>query len=237
MGGRDCLCGTPSHKRSSTSKIKEVTKGVKSSLKDKLREAHRHTPRFLFGGWNNTPEKPSGGFQDLNTPDAVTPLAYLNKDPSTVKSIFKQTEAALTDMVLTHLTVRALDDSKPPTQFSSWASTISIAFSFTRGRNPYIGVLDLNLLPDDPFAAHVPSLDFLDRICRHHHWEYLLHGPIGGNAYRAIPKAAFFPIGFPLGERWGAVALTPGCNEVATRLPYPTSPTQKPSKLSTTPSA
>lgn len=215
MPARACGCEKPSHVRSiarnsARSKAEKTERSAGEVLKEELRKAQDGIPRFLFRCWSNDPESASGGHQGLNTERAVTPLAYLNNDA--VTSIFAQSESALRRMLHTHLTIRHPTGNEPPTQFSSWASSISVPFGFIHGRpNCYVAVLDTKHLRErGTFVAHVPALKFLDPDCVTYNWEYLVHGPASGMLYQAIPASKFNAIGFPERCKWGAEPLLSG---------------------------
>lgn len=65
----------------------------------------------------------------LNSPEAITPLAYLNRLASEVVSIFDQPKSALRDVLTAHLRTEKVEGQEP-TQFSSWSASITVPFFF-----------------------------------------------------------------------------------------------------------
>ena len=176
-----------------------------------LQAARAHTPRFLFRGWNNKKDKKygySGGYKDLNTSRAITPLAYYEGRRPT--PIFEQGQEPLRQMLSDHLTgVQTEPDDSNATQFSSWASSLAVVFRFARGKYSHVSIIDTHALPRNNVIAYVPKLAFMDPAFKRYHWEYHAHGVISGPAYRVVPVKAFKRIGFPNDSKWGARPLIP----------------------------
>lgn len=167
---------------------------MSDKVKRRLLDAQNRTPRYLFRAWNNT-DAPSGGFIGLNTPEAITPLAFLHKHCPTSQTIYDMPSRSLAAMCNAHLCT----ESDVYTEFSSWAASIQIAFRFARGAHKYcyISVIDTKGLVGKNVIFHVPSLEFLvghvAKSCDH---EYLAHGVISGPAVlKAIPLKAYLDAG------------------------------------------
>lgn len=157
-----------------------------SVTKRVLREATRRTPRYLFRCWNNSDIFPSGGHKDLNTVDAITPLAFKKGKGSS--SIYDLRRDTLAEMVAAHLGGLGME-----THLSSWAASLRVAMQFARGspEDCYISVLDTKLLRNRNAVLHVPTLSFLSYGSYGFDEEYLAHGVIEGSAYRTAPLQAF----------------------------------------------
>ncbi|KAI6823335.1 hypothetical protein KC340_g11836 [Hortaea werneckii] len=147
--------------------------------KRSIQEALKRTPRYLFRHWNNDADRPSGGYEGLNTVDAITPLAYFRGQGS--DSIYDLTREELTTMVEWHLRGGAM-----LTELSSWTSSLAfcLLLALQTGADAFISIIDTKLLPVNTIV-YVPSLEFLNhRFCHYDH-EYLAHGVIRGPAHRA----------------------------------------------------
>lgn len=164
-----------------------------------LVEAQKHTPPFLFRGWKNTPP-PSGGFLNLNTVDAITPRAFMNRPESTKpRTIYDMSCKKLSTMCNLHLTA-ATRFGRFHTEFSSWAASLEVALDFVRDREheAYISIIDtreLSRKPSKNVIVHVPLLAPLGVMS--YPEEYLAHGVIrSSTAHKAIPAFAFFSVSF-----------------------------------------
>ncbi|KAI7158367.1 hypothetical protein KC349_g4890 [Hortaea werneckii] len=152
-----------------------------AETKRSIQEALKRTPRYLFRHWNNDADRPSGGYEGLNTVDAITPLAYFRGQGS--DSIYDLTREELTTMVEWHLRGGAM-----LTELSSWTSSraFCLLLALQTGADAFISIIDTKLLPVNTIV-YVPSLEFLNhRFCHYDH-EYLAHGVIRGPAHRAAP--------------------------------------------------
>lgn len=167
--------------------------------KRKLQQTRSHTPRYLFRGWRKT----SGGYADLNTTTAITPLAYDKCWDCAKKSIFDHTSRSLFGMAIGHLKGR----KNITTEFSSWGASLQVALYFTfNDSDAYISIIDTTKLAkrNRNVILHVPSLHFMtDRHGSHemredsYDWEYLAHGVIEGRGLSVVPLKAFRSIGVP----------------------------------------
>ncbi|KAF2804627.1 uncharacterized protein BDZ99DRAFT_149369 [Mytilinidion resinicola] len=144
-------------------------------------------PRYLFRGWCALS---GGGAAGLNTVDGVCPHAF-NRGRGH-KNVYNLTYDQLHTMAVSHYGGGLL----PETELSSWAASISVALSYAR-REPssHLAILDTKVLGSSVKVWHAPQL--LD-------WgphEYLAHGPIGGDGYKAVPVTALEAAGLrALGE-------------------------------------
>lgn len=162
--------------------------------KRQLRDAQRKTPRYLFRGWSNAPGYAySGGYKDLNTPNAITPLSFF-KAPGKSSQIYDLSREEMLNMARSHLRGLHLESD-----FSSWAASLQIAIRFANAdrKEAYISILDTSKV--DNVIAHVPSL--LQERSSYTH-EYLAHGIISGPALKAVPIKAFVDAGLPRGFEW-----------------------------------
>jgi hypothetical protein len=162
-----------------------------------LQEARKHTPRILFRAWTNDPKNPSGGFQGLNTPDAITPRAFLHNRVATTKTVYDLPRAELRDMCQAHLG----KTRRPPvfyTELSSWAASLAVALDFGFRRfssSVFISVIDTTELPQN-VIIHVPFLHpILGENGSQYPWEYLAHGIICGSALKAVRLQDILNIG------------------------------------------
>lgn len=125
-------------------------------------------------------------------------------------------------MLDNHLTTQKRSENAP-TQFSSWASSLSVAVSFARGSNPYAAIVDTKMLrAQGKFIAHVPALEFLDPDFTTFHWEYLVHGVIEGQWYKAVSyHFSLSDIRFRSHPRWAAFPYAPEsyCEDMYPPLP------------------
>lgn len=170
----------------------------------RLETVRRRIPRYLFRAWNDTTSpsglsRLSGGHQGLNTPEAVTPLAFSNGGGHS--SVYDMKEQSFLDMAYTHLT----GQSVPETELSSWAGSLSFALNNVAASQlgghyadealdgAHIAIIDTKELWDDVRVPvfYVPELDFLQPGGMNYPHEYLAHGIIKGSAYKAMPLRIF----------------------------------------------
>jgi hypothetical protein len=129
--------------------------------KEKIVHAQNKVPRYLFRAWCNHPGCPSGGRVALNSTRAITPLAFHDRSADLDKSIFDLSQTELQVMTWLHLNGRDV----VATEFSSWASSLNVAFEFAEEHldgNCHISINDTRVIPSRNVAVHVP--DFAD-IC------------------------------------------------------------------------
>lgn len=161
-----------------------------------LVEAAKRTPPILFRAFR-TQGRPSGGYEGLNTVNAITPRAFFNGKCEESKTIYDLTKKELSRMCDRHLNTEKY--SHFYTEFSSWAADIQVAFRFARNGGPdvFISVIDTQLLPERITIIHVPALEPILHYSDYD-WEYLAHGVIKGPAYKAVPIKAMLDIGISL---------------------------------------
>lgn len=174
--------------------------------RSKLEDIRPRVSRYLFRAWNNTPggaERVSGGFEGLNTPEAITPLGFFHQTGS--ENAYDLSKERFADMALDHLC-----GCSGKTEFSSWASSLAFALGHIAGddlgcqlnkasRNcVYISVIDTKELWDTNQIFWVPDLAFLDPDMRSYPHEYLAHGVITGAAHKALPVQVFCDLGVDL---------------------------------------
>lgn len=171
-----------------------------------LLDAQKRTPRYLFRGWRNG-VSPSGGYEGLNSPEAIVPLAYLGKPRKSstgflAKTISYFTKATppedifhLTHQELHNMTCAHLQGTHhPKTEFSSWAASLQVAFRYARNTG-FISIIDTKELEHQNVIIHVPSLRPIIGGMASFPEEYLAHGVISGRAHKAIPVSAFLKAG------------------------------------------
>ncbi|KAK4546578.1 hypothetical protein LTR36_001795 [Oleoguttula mirabilis] len=90
-----------------------------AGTKRQIQEAIRRTPQYLFRSCTNDPAYPSGGHTDLNTPSAITPMAFSRGGRGGSPSVYELSPMVLGGMALSHLC-----DARVETQFSSWAASL-----------------------------------------------------------------------------------------------------------------
>jgi hypothetical protein len=160
-------------------------------------DAQMKYPPFLFCAWCNHPGCPSGGFVALNNRKATTPLAIHKGLVHPVKTIFDLSKAQLKSMVTNHLqTSRNVE-----TEFSSWASYLNQALTFSRGKharhpeNQYMAVIDARYLGGQHTIIHVPDLlQACDARPSFDH-EHLAHGILQGPSMKSIPLRVLESLG------------------------------------------
>lgn len=161
--------------------------------KARLERIRLRTPRYLFRAWKDSHSDPSGGYQTLNSPNAIIPLAFrVGRGHSSIHDI---SEKELADMVVKHLLFLMHDFF---TELSSWTASLSYALRFFGDQNDdvFISMIDTTALRSQNEIFFVPDLDFLKpgKMKRMHH-EYVVHGPVRGPAHRAVPLSVFLLAG------------------------------------------
>lgn len=136
-------------------------------------------PRFLFRGWKPA----SGGNPKLNTTSAVTPHAFYgaDKEPHD-KSIFEIPTAQIRSEVQMHLGGRL-----GKSHFSSWAANLQTALYFVGlGGDAYVAVFDTSLRGKHNEVYHVSALRDMGFTTYVYPEEYLVYGPVTGEAYTCV---------------------------------------------------
>lgn len=136
-------------------------------------------PRFLFRGWRPT----SGGNSALNTTSAVTPHAFYgtDKEPQD-KSIFEIPTRQIKSDIQKHL-----GGQLGKSHFSSWAANLQTALDFAGpGKDAHVSVFDTSLCGKNNEVLHVPALHEMGLTHFDIPEEYLVYGPVAGEAYTCV---------------------------------------------------
>ncbi|GAB7360218.1 hypothetical protein MBLNU230_g7978t1 [Neophaeotheca triangularis] len=152
------------------------------TARKRVLEAAARTPRFLFRGFHAG----SGGDPALNTTEAITPKAFLNrKGPSTLFDLSTGRVAAL---ATGHFNGSSID-----TVFSSWSQSIAVALGFAelspsmRNQDSYLAVIDTKRLPIHNVVISTTLMDCIQEGIPSTPEEYMVFGLIKGEAFRAVP--------------------------------------------------
>lgn len=162
--------------RSSTMRNGIIQRRTKETL---LTEWQGRTPRFLFRGWKPA----SGGNPELNTTRAVTPHAFhgSHKEPRD-KSISEIPPDQIKLGIQKHLA-----GQRGKSHFSSWAANFQTALIFAGvGEHAYVAVFDTSLRGKHNEIYHVPALHELGLTSYNYSEEYLVYGPVSGEAYTCV---------------------------------------------------
>lgn len=150
-------------------------------------------PRFVFRGWHAG----SGGYADLNTTTAVTPLAFSHRNTTNRPSpcFYRLSKDYIRGVANMHLrTVRT-----QRTISSSWAQTLDVALQYAgTGTSSHISILDTSLLPRSNvilLTKQMPPLGISTIGLSH---ELLAFGIISGPAYQAVSVERFNRLATPL---------------------------------------
>lgn len=159
---------------------------AQSGLRDRVQEASKKVPRFLFRAWSNS----SGGDSRLNTVDAITPRAFLHdKGP---KYFYDISQSRILGFAREHY--RGEHVSTP---YSSWTQSLQVALDLSYlgdvPEHAHIGILDTARLDPANVVLHVG--DFAG-VCqargqRTDNQEFLAFGVIKGECYKAVPCREF----------------------------------------------
>lgn len=136
-------------------------------------------PRFLFRGWKPA----SGGNPKLNTTSAVTPHAFYGSDKEPHdKSIFRIPTEQIKSEIRIHLEGR-----RGKSHFSSWAANLQTALSFVGpGDDAYLAVFDTSVRGKHNEVYHVHALREMGLTKYAYPEEYLVYGPVTGEAYTCV---------------------------------------------------
>ncbi|CAD0086193.1 unnamed protein product [Aureobasidium vineae] len=146
-------------------------------------EASKNVPKYLFRMWDAR----SGGNSKLNTTKAVTPLAFASSKGH--NSVYDMTRTEFITNTSLHLT----GCDSVVTEFSSWSHSPYFAFYFTMQRSSsgtfHVAIMDTEELAKSNPAFHVPALGkiFGKSYGYVYEEEYLVHGVIEGQFYKAVP--------------------------------------------------
>jgi hypothetical protein len=126
----------------------------------------------------------SGGNPKLNTTNAVTPHAFAFSQGRT--SVYDMTRSELVNMTSSHL----CGTNYIRTEFSSWSYSPCFAFYYAHQRSRsdtvHVAIIDTEELVKTNPTFHVPVLgEILGKGCRYEE-EYLVHGVVKGQYYKAV---------------------------------------------------
>lgn len=125
----------------------------------------------------------SGGSSKLNTTRAITPLAFASSQGH--KSFYDMTRSELISNTWRHLSGIGVQ-----TEFSSWSHSPYFAFHYAHQRRQHgtvhVAIIDTEELAKTNPAFHVPVLGELLGTGYRFEEEYLVHGVIEGDFYKAV---------------------------------------------------
>ena len=151
------------------------------AIKAQLESRRLRVPRYLFRGWSEA----SGGNEKCNSTTAISPGAFIHGP--THESVYDMSTDVFNTMVLNHLQ----GDMDVPTEFSTWAASISFAMGFCYSPySSFISIIDTKKLGKKVEIFYAPDLSV---CCPGTDWpgEYLAHGIIDGEYHRAVSFRAF----------------------------------------------
>ncbi|KAG9683560.1 hypothetical protein KCU95_g13533, partial [Aureobasidium melanogenum] len=129
------------------------------ALRTKLKQASKNVPKYLFRMWNAK----SGGSPKLNTTTAVTPLAFACSKGH--KSVYDMTRTEFIENTMSHLDGNICRSSGAV----------------------HVAIIDTEELAMSNPAFHVPALGkILGSGGYDYEEEYLIHGVIEGQFYKAV---------------------------------------------------
>ena len=143
-------------------------------------EASKNVPKYLFRMW----DAKSGGNSNLNTTRTITPLEFASSQGH--KSVYDMTLSELIRNTSGHLA----GGTNIRTEFSSWSHSPYFAFQFAQQRSQsgtvHVAIIDTEELAKTNPAFHVPVLCKIIGTPDRYEEEYLVHGVIEGQFYRAV---------------------------------------------------
>lgn len=126
----------------------------------------------------------SGGSSKLNTTRAITPLAFASSQGH--KSVYDMTLLELIRITSGHLA----GGTNIRTEFSSWSHSPYFAFFYAQQRSHsgtvHVAVIDTEELAKTNPAFHVPVLSKIIGTADRYEEEYLVHGVVEGQFYKAV---------------------------------------------------
>lgn len=128
----------------------------------------------------------SGGNRKLNTITAITPLAFASCKGH--KSVCDMTRSGFIKNTISHL-----EGCFVLTEFSSWSHSPYFAFYYAHRRKSFgtvhVAIVDTEELAKSNPAFHVPALGKIFGSSGGYNYEeeYLIHGVIEGQFYKAVP--------------------------------------------------
>ncbi|KAK5128073.1 hypothetical protein LTR85_005190 [Meristemomyces frigidus] len=156
--------------------------GDKDRVRAQIDEFASHTPRFLFRAWNEY----SGGGKGLNTPDAITPLAFAKGiGPASIHDLPTDILAGLASMHCAGDVINSI--------FSSWSGSLSFVLTLALGmprESAHISVVDTAELMSGSKGTKTmlwtPKLNHISPSCQGGPLEFLAFGVISGKAHQAV---------------------------------------------------
>lgn len=120
----------------------------------------------------------------MNSNVAITPHAFYGKHPSPAdKSILDIPEHKIREEIEGHLT----GSHRVKSHFSSWAGDLQVALDFAGvGKDAHLAVFDTSLRAQHNEIYHVPALHAMGLSTQHFPEEYLVYGPVTGDAYTCV---------------------------------------------------
>lgn len=172
-------------------------------------------PLFLFRGWKSE----SGGNSGLNTKNAVTPHAFYGShgDPGD-RSISKIPQSQIKSEIVGHLR-----GSLVKSHFSSWAADLQTALDYAGvSKDAHIAVFETSLRGQHNEIYHVPALNAIGLAREYFPEEYLVYGPVSGEAYTCVSVMRLRDLGLDLtvaspigGKSKVSVAELEHCEKIA----------------------
>lgn len=158
---------------------------TEQTFKENVEAAMNRLPRFLFRMYHAT----SGGYASLNTPTAITPLAFSvhNKAPHP-SSFYKLKPSNIASIADMHMR----GGSSKRTIFSSWSQSLSTVIGMG-GHDPnrHLCIWDTAQLDDSVIVLHteqLPSLLGRPGLISYP-YELLAYGVVRGPAFQAVPAS------------------------------------------------
>ncbi|KAK6343297.1 hypothetical protein TWF730_010890 [Orbilia blumenaviensis] len=166
-----------------------------------LEETTKNIPRYLFRACSPTS---GGGLKGLNTIDGIFPHAFVDANGKRLpngghKSINDIPYQITRRMAMGHLSGQRPARNDPTySQFSSWAATFALVLQYGHSRASQGGlicVLDRYNLPKHTKVYHCPDMMRAGLCDSPYDHEYLVHGPVEGEGFKAVPVQALLDLG------------------------------------------
>ncbi|KAK6346885.1 hypothetical protein TWF696_006989 [Orbilia brochopaga] len=166
-----------------------------------LEESTKDVPRYLFRACSPSS---GGGFKGLNTLNGVFPHAFVDANGKKIengghKSIHELGHATTRKMAMGHLSgQRPSRTDAAYSQFSSWAASLALVLQYGHGRalaGGLICILDRYNLPKNTKVYHCPSMMKAGLCDSPYDHEYLVHGPVEGPGFKAVPVQRLIDLG------------------------------------------